>query len=96
MSKTYTPKPIDTSDVTIPEELRELGEYLALNTHEVWARQRISEGWQYGETLDRDAKTHPDLVPYDQLTDSEKQYDRNTSMETLKVILSLGYRIVKD
>lgn len=96
MNKTYTPNPIDTSGIAIPDDLLELSEYLALNTHEVWARQRIREGWQYGETLDRDAKRHPDLVPYDQLPEGEKQYDRNTSLETIKVILSLGYRIVKD
>ena len=95
MNNNYIPQPIDTSAVVLPADLVELGEYLARNTHEVWARQRISEGWQYGETLDRDAKTHPDLVPYDDLTEGEKQYDRNTSTETIKVILSLGYKIVK-
>lgn len=91
----YMPRPIDTSAVEVPEELMELGEYLAKNIHEVWARQRISDGWRYGEKLDSENKLHPDLVPYEELTEGEKAYDRNTSMETLKIILSLGWRIVK-
>lgn len=92
----YVPQPIDTSAVEVPEELRQLGEYLAKNIHEVWSRQRMSEGWTYGPVLDQAGKHHPDLVPYEVLTEGEKQYDRNTSMETIRVILSLGYRIVKD
>ncbi len=96
MSKdTYEPCPIDTTGIKVSDELLMLGEYLAKNTHEVWARQRISEGWTYGEMRDAEKKTHPDLVPYEELTEGEKEYDRNTSMETIRVILSLGYRIVK-
>lgn len=95
MKANYIPKPMDTSGVTVPAELKELSEVLARNTHEVWSRQRLSEGWTWGETLDAVAKTHPDLVPYDELTEGEKEYDRNTSMETIKVILSMGYQLVK-
>ena len=94
--KTYDPRPIDTSSVELPDELLRLGELLAKNTHDVWARQRIREGWVYGELRDAEQKTHPDLVPYEELPEGEKQYDRSTSMETLRVILSLGYRIVKS
>ena len=94
--KTYVPRPIDTSSVELPDELLRLGELLAKNTHDVWARQRIREGWVYGELRDAEQKTHPDLVPYEELPEGEKQYDRSTSMETLRVILSLGYRIVKS
>lgn len=96
MSKqTYVPQPIDTSAVAVPEDLMQLGEYLAKNIHEVWAQQRLSEGWVYGPMRDNDAKQHPDLIPYEELTEGEKAYDRNTSMETIKVILSLGYKITK-
>ena len=94
--QTYTPHPIDTSSVELPDELLELVEKLAEHVHDVWARQRISEGWTYGEKRDGDLKKHPDLVPYADLPDGEKTYDRNTTTETLKVILSLGYRIAKD
>ena len=92
----YIPHPIDTSSVEVPADLRVLGEYLAKNIHEVWSRQRIGEGWAYGETLDANRKTHPDLVPYEDLPESEKEYDRNTSMEVIKVILALGYVIGRE
>lgn len=94
--KNYTPQPIDTSTVEVTEDIRVLGEYLAKNTHELWALQRINAGWTYGPMRDTEKKQHPDLVPYEALSEEEKQYDRTTSMETIKVILSLGYRIVKE
>lgn len=90
----YEPKPIDTSDVELPEELLGLMEKIAENTHDVWAVGRMKEGWVYGERREEAAKTTPCLVPYDELPDSEKEYDRNASFETLKLILKLGYRIL--
>lgn len=90
---TYKPQPIDTSGVTLPEELLKLTERLAENAHDNWARQRIAEGWTYGPRRDDNAKEHPDLVPYRELPESEKEYDRRAAMETLKAILALGYRI---
>ncbi len=91
----YEPHVIDTSDVMVSSEIENLAELLARNTHEVWSQGRIRDGWTYGEKRDDTAKTHPCLVPYDQLPESEKEYDRNTSMETLKVILKLGFKIEK-
>lgn len=91
----YTPNPIDTGDVALPEQLLALTEKIAENVHDVWAQGRIQEGWTYGERRDDVAKTNPCLVPYDQLPDSEREYDRNTAMETLKLIICLGYRIEK-
>ena len=95
-SRRYEPTPIDTSGVILPEELAPLWEMLARNTHEVWARQRLGEGWTFGETLNAEKKTHPDLIPYEELSEGEKEYDRNTSSEAIRVILALGYRIVKE
>ncbi len=91
----YDPQPIDTSDVVVSDEIAALSEKLAENTHDVWARGRLDEGWTYGKTLDRDKKTHPLLVPYGELTESEKDYDRRTSLETLKVLQKLGFDIVR-
>jgi hypothetical protein len=90
---TYIPKPIDTSKVKLSKELIKLTEQLAENSHDNWAEQRIAEGWTYGPKRDDAAKEHPDLVPYGDLPDSEKEYDRKAAMETLKAIVALGYRI---
>ncbi len=92
----YTPKPIDTTNVELPEELLSLTEQIAENVHENWAKGRIKDGWVYGEVRDDEKKTTPCLVPYDELTDSEKEYDRNTALETLKLIVALGYKITKE
>jgi RyR domain-containing protein len=91
----YEPEPIDTSKVQLSDEIFELTEQLAENAHEVWAQRRMAEGWRYGPRRDEDKKEHPSLVPYDELPESEKEYDRSTAMETLKVLLALGYRIEK-
>jgi hypothetical protein len=91
---TYQPKPIDTSAAQLPPELRDLTEQLAENAHELWAAQRIGEGWSYGPERDDRARHHPNLVPYKDLSESEKEYDRLTAVGTLKAILSLGYLIV--
>ena len=89
----YVPTPIDTSAVTLPEELLALTERIAENVHDVWAAGRMAEGWRYGEIQDAEKKTTPQLVPYEQLPESEKAYDRNTALETLKLILKLGYTL---
>ena len=89
----YVPKPIDTSDVKLPEDLLLLTEKIAENVHEVWAAGRISEGWTYGEKKDVETKKTPLLVPYGELPESEKDYDRNTAIGTLKLIVKLGYTI---
>lgn len=91
----YKPAPRDTSSVRLPREIAELTELLAKNTHENWAKQRIGEGWRYGPKRDDARKEHPSLIPYEELSESEKEYDRTTAMETIKTILALGYRIEK-
>ena len=93
--KEYNPNPIDTSDIELSKELIELTEKLAENTHDVWAVGRMSQGWSYGNKRDDEKKETPCLVRYDELSESEKEYDRNTALETLKLILKLGYRIEK-
>ena len=91
---TYEPLPIDVSRVALPDSLNDLVEMLSLNNHDVWAQQRIMEGWQFGDVRDDQRKTHPDLVPYEQLTESEKEYDRRTVVMTVKAILASGYTIL--
>lgn len=92
---TYTPTPIDTSSVQLPQDMHDLVERLARNVHDTWALGRIKEGWTYGLERNDTLKKHPCLVDYDELPESEKEYDRNTAVETLKLILKLGWRIEK-
>ena len=95
MDNIYNPKPVDTTDVVLPAELMPLMEEMAKNVHEVWANNRIAEGWRYGPVRDDAQKKHPCLIPYEQLPESEKDYDRATSLETLKLIIKLGFTIIK-
>ncbi len=96
MATDYQPEPIPTDQVELPAGLDDLVEQLASNAHDVWARQRIGDGWTHGTKRDDDLKQHPGLVPYDDLSESEKDYDRIMAVETLKAISALGYRIAPD
>lgn len=90
---TYHPRPIDTSKVTVPPELLALAEQLAHNAHEVWAQKRMQDGWRWGPERSDARKEHPSLVPYEELTDEEQEYDRQVAMETIRAILAMGFRI---
>ena len=92
----YKPNPIDTSDIILDKEILKLADMLAKNTHEVWAKNRINEGWTYGKERNDEIKTTPCLVPYEELPENEKNYDMDTSLETLKLIKKLGYKIIKE
>lgn len=91
----YDPKPIDVSMVTVSAALDELIEELSENTHDIWAAQRYQDGWKLGDVRNDSQKTHPCLVAYSQLPESEKQYDRATVLGTIKGMLALGYTIEK-
>lgn len=96
MKTTYIPQPISTKDVELSKDILELSERIAENVHEVWAASRMAEGWTYGKERNDQLKQHPCLIPYDELPETEKDYDRNTAMETLKLIQKLGYTIKKE
>ena len=93
MKKNYVPQPMDTSDIQLSDELNVLVEQMAKNVHEVWAQSRIEQGWIYGEERNDALKHHPCLVPYEELPEIEKAYDRDTALETLKLICKLGFKI---
>lgn len=93
MEKNYYPKPIETANVNLPDCLSPLLEKMAENTHDLWAKNRMAEGWKYGPVRDDAKKTNPCLVPYSELPEKEKEYDRKTSVEALKFILHEGYSI---
>ena len=91
----YIPQPIDTTDVELPKELEQLVEQMSKNVHDVWAETRIAQGWTWGEKRDDNQKKHPCLISYEDLPEEEKEFDRNTSIGTLKLIMKLGFKISK-
>ena len=91
----YLPEPIDTSDIELSEDLLALTEKIAANVHDVWAVGRMAEGWTFAKEKNVELKTTPCLVSYDDLPESEKEFDRKTAMETLRFIVKMGYRIIK-
>ena len=95
MKKNYIPQPLDTSDIQLPEELMLLVEQMSKNVHEVWAKNRIEQGWCYGKERNDTLKQHPCLIPYEDLPESEQAYDKDTAISTLKLICKLGFRISK-
>jgi len=92
----YRPRPIDLSGVELPEELQPLVEDMARNVHEVWAQSRMSQGWQWGPERSDELKTHPCLVSYDELPEQERDYDRDTALATLRLIVKLGFSISRS
>lgn len=90
----YNPQPINVADIDLDGSLEELTEAIAENAHDIWARARMDEGWVYGPVRDDELKQHPDLVPYSQLPDSEKEYDRIMAMNTLRLVRCLGFDII--
>lgn len=89
----YIPHPFDLSKVTLPEDIQSKVETIAKNIHEVWAEKRISEGWRYGTTRDDEHKFHPCLCRYEDLPESEKEYDRTTVEVTLKSLYHSSIQI---
>lgn len=93
--ESYNPNPVDTSNVILPPEIEELVDILAEQVHEMWSLSRINDGWTYGEQRNDEKKTTPCLVPYSELSESEKKYDRITATQTLKFIIKNGFKISK-
>ena len=91
----YIPRPVDTSDIELPRELDDLVELVAKNVHEVWAHSRMSQGWTWGPQRSDTLKTHPSLVPYEDLPEVEKQYDRDTALGTIKLMMKFDFNISK-
>ena len=89
----YNPSPLNTTGIELGPDLLNLTERLAENVHDLWARQRLADGWTYGPLRDDKVKKHPCLVPYADLPESEKEYDRQVAIGSIKAILALGYHI---
>jgi len=87
------PTSLSVSRVPLSRGISDLREVLARKVHENWARLRTAEGWRYGPKRHDGRKEHPGLVPFDELPESEKDYDRETAMESIRTLLELGYTL---
>ena len=96
MEKNYRTKHVCEDGIFLSKDLDVIIEQMAKNVHDTWAASRISQGWTYGKQRNDEKKTHPCLVPYEELPEEEKEYDRNTAISTLKFIMKLGYKITKE
>ena len=88
---TYKPNPVDLSEIKLDAELSEDVEKISCHIHEVWAKNRIENGWEY----DNADENHPCLIKYEDLPEAEKNLDRATVTQTIKMLLHLGYEIRK-
>ena len=92
----YKPAPVDTSGVALDRELAHLNEALARNAHENWAKLRIAEGWRHGPERNDVRREHPNLLPFEELPESEKEYDRQTASQTIQALLAMGFSIQRS
>lgn len=90
---TYTPKPIETAHINLSQNQHRLIELLSANAHDVWAQKRQADGWTYGPSRNDALKTHPSLVPFDDLPESEKDYDRVMVEQVIRGAIAIGYKI---
>ena len=89
----YKPQPLDLNHTQLTPQLDELVELLAENTHNVWAKERIKNGWTYGLVENAAQKRHPYLLPYDKVDPLIKKANRETALDTVKTLLAYGYLI---
>jgi hypothetical protein len=92
-SNSYIPNPENTDHIELPEMMLNELEFFARNVHEEWACKRIDEGWRYGQHRDDRNKLHPSLIPYEDLPEEEKDYDRLTAISTIKMVIAMGHTI---
>lgn len=89
---TYIPSPVMT-DKELPTEILLILEPMAQNVHDQWAAGRIATGWKFGAERNESSKEHPSLIAYNELPETEKEYDRQTVLATLHYLLDKGFEI---
>lgn len=92
----YIPSPTDVEDIRLPDDLLQMTEEIAQNVHDVWAEGRLRDGWTYGPEKDAVLKKTPLLVPYEELPEREKDFDRSTALFTLRYVIKMGYSITRE
>ena len=89
MSKNDTKKTLEMTP-----ETEALVEDIAQKVHAAWVDLRKKDGWTYGPKRNDDTKQTPCLVPYEQLPEEEKQYDRNTAVCAIRALIENGYELI--
>ncbi|KAK4873043.1 hypothetical protein RN001_015072 [Aquatica leii] len=92
-SNGYKPAPLDLSAIVLTPRMEELVDQLAENTHNLWAKERIQQGWTYGLNEDPDLRRSPHLVHYSKVDDAIKKANRDTASETVRTLLVYGYNL---
>lgn len=72
-----------------------ISEVVAAAVHETWMQGRLKQGWKYGSERNDALKTNPCIIPYADLPESEKAYDRETARTVVRVLREQGYLIVR-
>ncbi|XP_054861875.1 ryanodine receptor 3-like isoform X4 [Amphiprion ocellaris] len=93
MSNGYKPSPLDLSDIKLTPGQELLVDKLAENAHNVWAKDRIKQGWTYGIQQDLKSKRNPRLVPYALLDERTKKSNRDSLREAIRTLIGYGYNI---
>uniref|UniRef100_A0A8C3Y6B8 B30.2/SPRY domain-containing protein n=1 Tax=Catharus ustulatus TaxID=91951 RepID=A0A8C3Y6B8_CATUS len=93
MSNGYKPAPLDLSHVRLTPAQLTLVDRLAENGHNVWARDRVQQGWTYSTTQDIKNKRNPRLVPYNLLDEGTKATNRESLCQAVRTLLGYGYNI---
>uniref|UniRef100_A0A665TV22 Ryanodine receptor 3 n=1 Tax=Echeneis naucrates TaxID=173247 RepID=A0A665TV22_ECHNA len=93
MSNGYKPAPLELSDVKLNSGQEVLVDKLAENAHNVWAKDRIKQGWTYGIQQDIKSRRNPRLVPYALLDERTKKSNRDSLREAIRTMVGYGYDI---
>uniref|UniRef100_A0A8D2L723 Ryanodine receptor 3 n=1 Tax=Varanus komodoensis TaxID=61221 RepID=A0A8D2L723_VARKO len=93
MSNGYKPAPLDLSEVKLLPSQEVLVDKLAENAHNVWAKDRIKQGWTYGIQQELKNKRNPRLVPYTLLDERTKKSNRDSLREAVRTFAGYGYNI---
>ncbi|XP_058690687.1 ryanodine receptor 2 isoform X3 [Poecile atricapillus] len=89
----YKPAPMDLSFIKLTPSQEAMVDKLAENAHNVWARDRIRQGWTYGIQQDVKNRRNPRLVPYALLDDRTKKSNKDSLREAVRTLLGYGYHL---
>ena len=87
----YVPHPINVDSIPLDEDLEEVLEAIAENSHDIWVEKMMKEGWTYGSERDEAGRHDPCIVPYTALPEDEREYDRLLAYNTIKLVKKLGF-----